>query len=147
MSPCSGSTVNANYEPTASWVGMVSDWWPLNLRHLSPPTVAASMLTIQPWPICQEQIIPVQHSQYHVCWCSGSLRRQDITHEIDYAEWISSCLTWGRISTTCVRSVWRNDINFLMYLMNETPLHVNVHAFYFDMLRIISSVRSQLCLL
>ena len=32
-------------------------------------------------------IIPVQHSQYHGCWWSGSLRRQDIsTHDIDYVE-------------------------------------------------------------
>ena len=51
-------------------------------------------------------------SQYHSCWCPGSLCRQDIsTHDIDYIEQVSSCLAWGRISTTCVMSVWRNYIN------------------------------------
>ena len=33
------------------------------------------------------------------------------THDIDHKEWVSSCLTWGRISTTCLMSMWRNEIN------------------------------------
>ena len=37
-------------------------------------------------------------SQYHGCWCSGSLRRQDTdSHNIDYVEYIGPGLTWGRI--------------------------------------------------
>ena len=39
---------------------------------------------------------------------SGSLRRQDInSHDIDYIEYVGPSLTWG---STCVKSVWRNDI-------------------------------------
>ena len=36
---------------------------------------------------CGEQIDMVQHGKYHGCWCSGSLRRQDIiTHGVDHVE-------------------------------------------------------------
>ena len=48
---------------------------------------------------CGTELIPVQLSQYHGCWCHGPLHRQDIsTHDIDYVE-VSSCVTWGGIST------------------------------------------------
>ena len=34
-----------------------------------------------------DRIVPVQHSKYHVSWCPGSLRRQDISaHNIEYVE-------------------------------------------------------------
>ena len=63
------------------------------------------------WPLaCGDRINSVQHCKYHGCWCPGSLRRQDIsTHDIDYVEYVSSCLTWGRVSTTCIMSMWRNN--------------------------------------
>ena len=62
-------------------------------------------LSLQGW------IDSVQHSQYHGCWCPGDFRRQDInTHGIDYVQQLSSCLTWGRISTTCALSMWRKDM-------------------------------------
>ena len=32
------------------------------------------------------------------------------SHDIDYVEWVGPCLIWARISTTCVISMWRNDI-------------------------------------
>ena len=52
-----------------------------------------------------------QLGRYHGCWCPGSLRHQDISsHNIDYVEYAGPCLTWGRISTTCVISMCRNDI-------------------------------------
>ena len=52
----------------------------------------------------------VRPTLYHGCWCPGSLRRQDISsHDIDSVEEVGSCLIWGRISTTCVISMWRND--------------------------------------
>ena len=36
---------------------------------------------------CGDRINSVQHSQYHDCWCPGSLRRQDInTQDVDYVE-------------------------------------------------------------
>ena len=36
---------------------------------------------------CRDRINLVQHSQYHSCWCLGSLHRQDIsTHAIVYVE-------------------------------------------------------------
>ena len=46
------------------------------------------------------------------CWCPGSFHHQDIsTHDTDYIEKISPCFRWERISTTCVMSVWGNEIN------------------------------------
>ena len=40
-----------------------------------------------------------------------SLRRQDISsHDIDYIEYVGPSLTWGSILSTCVKSMWRNDI-------------------------------------
>ena len=34
--------------------------------------------------MCGDRIIPVQYSQYHVCWCPGSLRHQDTnTYDIE----------------------------------------------------------------
>ena len=42
---------------------------------------------------------------------STSLRRQDISsHDIDYIEYVRPSLAWGRILSTCVISMWRNDI-------------------------------------
>ena len=49
---------------------------------------------------------------YHGCWRPGSLRRRGIsTRSVDYVDYASSCLTCGRISNTCVMSVWRKDTN------------------------------------
>ena len=74
-----------------------------------PDTVAitpgASPLT------CGDRVISLPHNQYHGCWCPGSFRHPDISnYDIDYVESVSSCLTWGRISTICVMSVWINDV-------------------------------------
>ena len=39
------------------------------------------------------------------------LRRQDISsHDIDYIEYVGPSLTWGSVQSTCVKSMWRNDI-------------------------------------
>ena len=55
--------------------------------------------------------IPVQHSQYHGCWCLGSFHHQGIsTHDIEYVEKVNVCLTWGRISTICVVSMWSEKV-------------------------------------
>ena len=63
--------------------------------------------------MCGDQINLVHQSKYHGCWCPGSLHHQDIsTHDLDYVEKVSSCLTCGRISTTCVMSMWRIDIKW-----------------------------------
>ena len=52
------------------------------------------------------------------CWCPGSLRRQDISsHDIDYIEYVGPYLTWGRILSTCVISMWRNDIKYMYMFM------------------------------
>ena len=41
---------------------------------------------------------------------SISLRRQDIrSHDIDYVDYVGAGLTWGRILSTCVISMWSND--------------------------------------
>ena len=51
-----------------------------------------------------DQIIPVQHSQYHgCCWCPCPLRRQNIsTYDINYVKWERFWLTRRKISTTSV---------------------------------------------
>ena len=42
---------------------------------------------------------------------TSSLRRQDISsHDIDYVEYLGPGLTWGRILSTFVKSMWSNDI-------------------------------------
>ena len=39
-----------------------------------------------------------------------ALRRQDISsHDIDYIEYVGPSLTWGRILSVRVISMWRND--------------------------------------
>ena len=48
----------------------------------------------------------------------GSLRRQDISsHDIDYAEYVSPGRTSGRILSTCVISMWSNDLKCKYILM------------------------------
>ena len=62
---------------------------------------------------CGDRINSLQHSKYHGCGCPGSLRRQDIsTHDIDYVDYVSYCLTWGGISIACVMWIWRNDMRY-----------------------------------
>ena len=55
--------------------------------------------------------------------CPGSLCRQDISsHDIGYVEYVGPGLTWGRILSTCVISMWSNDIKckymFMFLLQN-----------------------------
>ena len=46
------------------------------------------------------------------------LTRQDISsHDIDYVEKVGSCFIWGKISNTCVVSMWRNDTKCKYMLM------------------------------
>ena len=41
---------------------------------------------------------------------SWLLMHADInSHDIDFVVWVGSCLFWGRISTTCIVLMWRND--------------------------------------
>ena len=64
------------------------------------PDVSALSLTLN-----------VRGPSYHGLTRSISLRRQNISsHDIDYVEYVGSCLTWGRILSTCVISMWSNDI-------------------------------------
>ena len=78
-------------------------------------------------PICNDfdQIelfrFKIVNTQYHGCWCPGSLSRQDISIlDIYYVEYVvSSCLTWGKTSTTCIKSVWRNDRFFILLMKNQ----------------------------
>ena len=56
------------------------------------------------------RVISVLLGQYHGCWCPGSLCRQDISsNDIDCVEFVGTGLTWGRILSTCVISMWSND--------------------------------------
>ena len=70
----------------------------------------------------EDRIDSVQHSQYHGCWCPGSVRRQDIsTHDIHNVE-CSKLLSYLRKHLNCVMSTWRNDTKskymFLVPLKN-----------------------------
>ena len=72
--------------------------------------------------MCGDRIIPVQHNQYNECWSPSSWRHQGIgTHDFDYVEPISSCLTRGRVPTTCIISVWGDDVNvkYIFYVSHE----------------------------
>ena len=90
--------------------------------------------------MCGDRVNSVQHSKYHGYWCPGSLRRQDIsTHDIDYVELVRFCLTWARISTTCVMSMWRNGIKhkyiFLFPLKNLACKGLMLWLQYFVVVR------------
>ena len=52
----------------------------------------------------------------------ATFRRQDISsHDIDYIEYVGPGLTWGRIVSTCVISMWCNDIKckYMFYVPSE----------------------------
>ena len=65
---------------------------------------------------CGNRITSVQSNG---CWRPSSLHRQEIkTDNIDRIGYRRSCLTWGRIWTSCVMSRWRNDIKWqYMFLL------------------------------
>ena len=70
---------------------------------------------------CGDRIILVQQSQYHGCWCPGSLRRHDIgAHDIAYV------LHQVDFIYLCHNSVWRNDINckYMFMLLLKNKYHV-----------------------
>ena len=71
---------------------------------------------------CGDRVISVWLCQYHGCWCPGSLRRQDISsHDIDYVQYVSPGLTWGRILSTCVISMWINGLIYKMQIYVYVP--------------------------
>ena len=52
-----------------------------------------------------------------------ALRRQDISsHDIDYVDYVRPGLTWGKILSTCVISLWSSNIQckymFMLPLKN-----------------------------
>ena len=60
-----------------------------------------------------------------------SLCRQDISsHDIDYVEYVDPGLTWGRTLSTCVISIWSNDIKckcmFMFPLQNLARKEVSL---------------------
>ena len=59
MSQCTGSRVNTNHERIASWGGC--QCW------TGDPTVVASVLTTQPWPIRQNGLAPAERYHVHSC--------------------------------------------------------------------------------
>ena len=66
----------------------------------------------------RDRVISVKLGQYHGCWCPGSLRRQDISsHDIDCVEHVAPGLTWVRFLSTCVVSMWSNDIKCKYMIM------------------------------
>ena len=89
----------------------------------------------------RDRVISVKLGQYHGCWWPGSLRRQDISsHDIDYVEYVGPGLTWWRILSTCVISMWSNDIKckymFMFPLQNLARIELRyknvatyIHAF------------------
>ena len=85
------------------------------------PLGLITVWSVNPWRVGTKSF-QTDKSQHHGCWCPGSLFRQDIsTHGTDYAKKVSFCLTWGRISDTCVMSMWRNDRNYgYFFLFSES---------------------------
>ena len=57
------------------------------------------------------RVILIKLGQYHGCWCPDSLHCQVINIHNIGQNYVGPCFTWGRITTTCVMSVWRNDRN------------------------------------
>ena len=115
-------SIYCNYTPPEECFCPRTLFGKTGLNFLSaPPRIAVKLIQGFLTQIChppQNWIIPVQHNQYHGCWYSGSLRRQDIsTHGIAYVEWVSSCFKLGKISTTCIMSMLRNSINCKYILM------------------------------
>ena len=79
---------------------------------------------------CGDRVISVELGQYHGCWCPGSLRRQDISsHDIDHVEYVAPGLTRGKILSTCVISMWSNNIKckymFMFPLKNSARKELN----------------------
>ena len=59
----------------------------------------------------RDWVTSVKLGQYHGCWCPGSLCHQNISsHDIDYVEYVGPSPSWGSELSTCVKSMWRNDI-------------------------------------
>ena len=54
------------------------------------------------------------------------------SHDIDYVEYVGPCLTWGRILSTCVISIWSNDIKckymFVFPLKNLARKELKQHS-------------------
>ena len=83
---------------------------------------------------CRNQNISIPHHWIliRVVMVQGlSLRRQDISnHDIDYVKYVDPCLTRGRVSTTCVMSMWRNDIK-CKYMYASSEKFNTCHSVYF----------------
>ena len=61
--------------------------------------------------MCGDRVNSVYLGQYHGYWCPGSLRRQDISsHDTDYIEYVGPSRIRGSVLSTCVKSMWSNDI-------------------------------------
>ena len=39
------------------------------------------------------------------------------SHDIDYIEYVGPSLTWGSVLSSCVKSMWRNDIKYKYMFM------------------------------
>ena len=56
------------------------------------------------------------------------------SHDIDYVECVGPVLTWGRILSTCVLSMWSNDIKckymFMFPLKNVARKGLNTLLVY-----------------
>ena len=83
----------------------------VRVRKLKNPIwLPGSHFELNPW-LAGDQVNSVYLGQYHGCWCPGSLRCQDISsHDIDYIEYVGPRIR-GSVLSTCVKSMWSNDIN------------------------------------
>ena len=53
------------------------------------------------------------------------------SHDIDYVEYVGPGLTWGRILSTCVISMWSNDIKckyMFMFPLNNLACKELTHC-------------------
>ena len=83
----------------------------------------------QYWEIsCGYRVNSVYLGQYHGCWSPGSFSRQVISsHDIDYTKYLGPSLNWGSVLSTCVKSMWNNDIKckyMFMFLQLKFQSHL-----------------------
>ena len=99
-------------------------------KYTNTIQVVAQVICLKPLT-CGDRVNSVYLGQYHGCWCPGSLRRQDInSHDIDYIEYVGPSRIRGSILSTCVKSMWSNDIKckyMFMFPLNNLARKGLIH--------------------
>ena len=70
-------------------------------------------------PDVRVRIVPIQQSNYLCCWRTGSSHRRDSTHDVEYVDQVSLCLTRGLVPWQRGVMIWITHI-CLCFLRNIT---------------------------